>query len=128
MRDISINLQDHRVTVVESPDVKRRLDGSPVLDRDGATQFVVSVFVKRLPIPGQRAPKGEEVRVTLGSDPGEIAEGEWVEFIDPRVSPWEMRDEATGRVSSGLSFRAAGMKVAGSQPMPVAVEPSKKHD
>jgi hypothetical protein len=112
MRDISINLGGYRLTVVEPPMPKVREDGSPVVDRNGSARFVVSLFVKQLPVPGQRTPKGEEVRVTLATDPGDIAEGEWVELIDPRVNPWEIRDESTGRVSSGLAFSALGVKVS----------------
>ena len=115
MRDISINLGGHRLTVVEPPVVKVRDDGSAVVDREGATQFVVSLFVKPLAVAGVRTPKGEEIRVTLGCDPGEgFAEGEWVELIDPRVNAWEIRDESTGRVSSGLAFKALGLKLSGS--------------
>lgn len=113
MKDIPVNLQGHRCTVVESPTVKLREDGSGATNWEGVRQFVVALFIRQLPMAGRRTPKGEEVRVTLETDPGEgFAEGEWVELIDPRVSPWEMRDER-GRVSSGLSFKAMGMKLAG---------------
>ena len=113
MRDISVNLNDHRLTIVEEPAMKLKRDGSgPVLDRDGAAQFVVSVFAKRLAQPGEFAPKGEELRITLATDPGEgFQEGLRVELIDPRVNAWEIRDE-TGRMSSGLAFKAMGLKPA----------------
>ena len=66
MRDISVNLNDHRLTVVEEPAMKLKRDGSgPVLDREGAAQFVVSVFAKRIAMPGEFAPKGEELRMLL---------------------------------------------------------------
>jgi hypothetical protein len=114
MRDISVNLGDHRLTIVEHPTVKMKRDGSgPVLDRNGAAQFVVSVFVKKIPVAGEFAPKGEELRVTLATDPGEgYQEGLRVELVDPRVNAWEMRDEETGRVTSGLAFKALGLKPA----------------
>ncbi len=112
MRDISVNLSDHRLTVVEEPAMKMKRDGTgPVVDRDGATQFVVSVFAKRIAQPGEFAPKGEELRITLTTDPGEgFQEGLRVELIDPRVNAWEIRDEETGRMSSGLAFKALGLK------------------
>lgn len=114
MRDISVNLSDHRLTIVEEPAMKMKRDGSgPVLDRNGAAQFVVSVFAKRLVVAGEFAPKGEELRVTLATDPGEgYQEGLRVELVDPRVNAWEIRDEETGRMSSGLAFKALGLKPA----------------
>ena len=112
MRDIPVELSGYRLTVVEEPEVKQKRDGSgPVLDRQGATQFVVSVFAKRIPVPGEFAGKGEEIRVTLESDPGEgYQEGLRVELVHPRVNAWEIRDDESGRVSSGLSFKALGLK------------------
>lgn len=112
MRDISVNLSDHRLTIVEEPAMKMKRDGSgPVVDRDGAAQFVVSVFAKRISMAGGFAPKGEELRVTLAADPGdEFQEGDRVELVDARVNAWEIRDDETGRVSSGLAFKALGLK------------------
>jgi hypothetical protein len=111
MRDISVNLNDHRLTIVEEPAMKQKRDGSgPVLDREGAAQFVVSVFAKRVAMAGEFAPKGKELRITLATDPGEgFQEGLRVELIDPRVNAWEIRDDETGRVSSGLAFKAMGL-------------------
>jgi hypothetical protein len=123
MRDIPVALNGFRLTVVEAPEIKQKRDGSgPVVDRvSGAPLYVVSLFVKQRPVPGQRTPKGEEIRVTLATDPGEgCGEGEWVELIDPRVNAWEIRDEESGRVSSGLAFKALGMKVCGVEPLPAA--------
>jgi hypothetical protein len=112
MRDISVNLSDHRMTIVEEPAMKMKRDGSgPVVDRDGAVQFVVSVFAKRISMAGEFAPKGEELRITLTTDPGEgFHEGLRVDLVDPRVNAWEIRDEETGRMSSGLAFKALGLK------------------
>ena len=112
MRDIPVELSGYRLTVVEPPVVKERQDGSgPVLDRNGALQYVVSVFAKRFVEVGERAPKGEEIRVTLETDPGDgYQEGLRVELIAPRLNAWEIRDEQTGRMSSGVSFKALGLK------------------
>lgn len=113
MRDIAVELSGYRLTVVEAPEMKMKRDGSgPVVDRNGAPQFVVSVFAKARAVDGQRAPKGEEIRVTLETDPGDedFFEGQRVELISPRVNAWEIRDEETGRMSSGLAFKALGLK------------------
>ena len=74
MRDIPVNLGGYKLTVVEPPAPKMREDakGEQVLvtDRDGATQFTVSLFAKLRVKAGERAPKGEEIKVTLSTDPG----------------------------------------------------------
>ena len=74
MRDIPVVLNGYRLTVVEPPAPKTREDDNgneiPVTDRDGAVEFVVSLFAKQRVQPGQRAPKGEEIKVTLATDPG----------------------------------------------------------
>lgn len=115
MKNISINLAGYRLTVAEAPAVKVKEDGTPKTDWSGATQYEVALFVRQIPQAGQRTPKGEEIRVTLATDPGEgFGEGEWVELIDPRVSPWEIKEQ--GRMSSGLSFKALGLKPSGSDP------------
>jgi hypothetical protein len=109
VKNISINLAGYRLTVVEPPVVKLKEDGSPKVDWSGATQFEVALFVRQVPVVGQRTPKGEEIRVTLAAESGEVfEEGDVVELIDPRVSPWEIKEQ--GRMSSGLSFKALGLK------------------
>jgi hypothetical protein len=121
--EIPVVLSGYRMTVVEPPAPKTREDGnggqSVVVDREGVTQFVVSLFAKRRPVPGQRARKGAEVRVTLESDPGEgFAEDTQVELINPRVKAYELQGP-DGRVRSGLSFKATGLKrAAGPPPQP----------
>ena len=60
----------------------------PKTDWAGATKFEVALFVRLVPVEGQRTPKGEEIRVTLATDPGsEFHEGDWVELIDPPGEP-----------------------------------------
>ncbi|MDT7692141.1 MAG: hypothetical protein QOI75_1508, partial [Pseudonocardiales bacterium] len=96
---------------VDGSQMQKRAGSGPVIDRNGAPQYVVSLFAKRLPMEGERAPKGEEIRVTLETDPGEgYQEGLRVELIHPRVNAWEIKDDETGRVSSGLAFKALGLK------------------
>lgn len=119
MKNIPVNLAGFRLTVVESPSVKVNEDGSPKTDWSGATKFEVALFARQKPVAGQRTPKGEEIRVTLATDPGAgFEEGDWIELIDPRVSPWEIKDQ--GRMSSGLSFKAMGLKPCSSDPVSVS--------
>jgi hypothetical protein len=110
MQDLPVSFGGYRCTVVEAPAPKLREDGSFATDRDGVTQFVVSLFVRMIPgQPGMRVPKGEEIRVTLGTDPGPgFEEDTRVELIDARVNAYQV--ENGGRVSSGLWFKAMGLK------------------
>jgi len=123
MRDIPVVLNGYKLTVVEPPAPKTRDDGSgqPVVvtDRDGVTQFVVSLFAKLRTQPGQRAPKGEEIKVTLATDPGDgFGEDTRVELIDPRLNAYQI-DSPDGRTVSGISFKAMGLKPV-TEPRPVA--------
>ncbi len=117
MRDLPVVLSGYRCTVVDPPAPKMKDDGNgrqvPVVDRNGVTQFVVALFVKQLVGPGERAPKGEEIRATLETDPGEgFEEGTLVELVNPRVSAYEIKTD-DGRTLSGISFKATGLKPAG---------------
>ena len=114
IKDLPVLLSGHRLSLVELPCPKTKIDGTVVVGRDGVTQFVVALFMKLLPQPGVRAPKGEEVRVTLETDPGEgFEEGMRVELINPRVSAYQLRTE-DGRELAGVSLKATGMVPAGS--------------
>ena len=118
MQNIPVVLDGYRMTVVEPPAVKTDQEGKPLLTRDGVRQFVVHVFVKAQTGPGGRTPKGEEIKVTLETDPGEgFDEGTRVALVGPRVSPFEIKSD-NGRVTSGLSFRAVGLAPAGPTPAP----------
>jgi hypothetical protein len=120
MRDIPVMLNGYKLTVVDPPAPKVRDDGRggvmPVTDRDGVTQFVMSLFAKLRVGPGERAPKGEEFKVTLATDPGEgFEEGSRVELIEPRINAYQI-DQGEGRVLSGIAFKAMGIKPADSLP------------
>lgn len=117
MRDIPVLLNGYRLTVVEPPEPKTRDDGTgrpvPVTDRNGVTQFVVSLFAKQRVGPGERAPKGEEIKVTLATDPGEgFEEDTRVELIDARLNAYQI-DTEDGRSISGIAFKAMGLKPVG---------------
>jgi hypothetical protein len=117
MRDLPVVLSGYRCTVVDPPAPKMKDDGNgrqvPVVDRNGVTQFVVALFFKQLAGPGERAPKGEEIRATLETDPGEgFEEGTRVELVNPRVSAYEIKTD-DGRTLSGIAFKATGLKPAG---------------
>ena len=112
MRDIPVMLNGYKLTVVEPPMPKTREDGTVITNRDGVTQFVVSLFAKLRTQPGQRAPKGEEIKVTLATDPGPgFEEDTRVELVDPRINSYQI-DSADGRSISGLAFKALGLKPA----------------
>ncbi len=113
MQNIPVVLDGYRMTVVEPPAPKLREDGSFVTNREGVRQFVVHVFAKVRPGPDGRTPKGEEIKVTLETDPGEgFEEGTRVELVNPRVSAYEIKTD-DGRTLSGISFKATGLKPAG---------------
>ncbi|EHR63190.1 hypothetical protein [Saccharomonospora cyanea] len=108
MRNIPVNLAGYRLRVVEPPTMKMRKDDAGrevvVTDREGATKFVVSLFAK---VKGE---KGEEIRVTLDTDPGEgLEEGDLVELVDARVNPYSFKNDR-GETVSGIAFSAAGLK------------------
>ena len=122
MRDLPVVLSGYKCTVVDPPAPKTRDDGSgnqvTVTDRNGVVQFVVSLFVKQRVEPGQRAPKGEEIKVTLATDPGPgFEEDTRVELIAPRINSYQI-DTEDGRSISGLAFKALGLKPA--TPTPAA--------
>jgi len=115
-RNIPIVTSGYKLTIVEPPAPKTKDDGrggqTVVVNRDGVTQFVVSVFAKLRPAAGQRAPKGAEIKVTLETDPGDgFGEDSQVELINPRVSAYQMG--AGKDMRAGLSFKATGLKPAG---------------
>lgn len=120
MRDLPVVLDQYKLTIVEPPAPKTREENGKqvvVTDAQGATQFVVSLFAKLQVPPGQRAPKGEEIKVTLESDPGDgFTEDMRVALIHPRINAYQI--ENNGRVTSGISFKAAGLAPAGPAPAP----------
>lgn len=127
MRDIPVMLGGYKLTVVEPPAPKTRDDGNGgvvvVTDREGATQFVVSLFAKLRVAAGQRAPKGEEIKVTLSTDPGQgFEEDTRVELVDAKLNAYQI-DSPDGRSISGVSFKAMGLKPATApRPTPAPAE------
>ena len=118
MQNIPVVLDGYRLTVVEPPAPKVREDGSFVTNREGVRQFVVHVFAKLRPGPDGRVPKGEEIKVTLETDPGDgFEEGARVALVGPRISPYEIKSD-NGRVTSGLAFRAVALSPAAPAPAP----------
>ncbi len=115
MQNLPINLSGFRLLVTEEPAVKtREIDGKrvPVTNRNGETQFVVAVFCKRQPMPGQeQQDRGEEIRVNLPVDPGSGFEVDTrVELIDPVVNTYEMRNDLGVITATGQWYKAAGLK------------------
>jgi hypothetical protein len=129
VQDLPVILEQYKLTIVEPPAPKTRRDEAGrdvvVTDRQGATMFVVSLFAKLQVGAGQRAPKGEEIRVTLETDPGEgFPEDARVQLINPRINAYQIENKDNGRVTSGIAFKAAGLTPAGA-PVP-APAPSPK--
>ena len=132
IKDLPVELGGYKCTVVDSPRPKTRDDGSgnqvTVTDRNGVVQFVVSLFVKQRAEPGERAPKGEEIKVTLATDPGPgFEEDTRVELIAPRINSYQI-DSPDGRSISGLAFKALGLKPATTAPSPTAATPARSTD
>jgi len=123
IKDLPVELGGYRCTVVDPPCPKTRDDGKgnevTVTDRNGVVQFVVSLFVKQRVPAGERAPKGEEIKVTLATDPGPgFEEDTRVELVGPRINAYQIENE--GRVISGIAFKALGLKPATPAPAPTA--------
>ena len=113
MRDIPVMLNGYKLTVVEPPMPKVREDGTVITNREGVTQFVVSLFAKLRVEPGQRAPKGEEIKVTLEADPGPgFGEDDRVELVNARLNAYQL-DTPDGRTVAGISFKAVGLTPVG---------------
>ncbi|MBP2369720.1 hypothetical protein [Pseudonocardia parietis] len=122
MRNLPVVMTQYKLTVVEPPAPKTREDANgaqvPVTDRDGVAQFAVSLFAKLQVGPGERAPKGEEIKVTLTADPGEgFPEDTRVELLDPQINPYSI-ESPDGRTVSGIAFKAMGLKHTTPAPMP----------
>jgi hypothetical protein len=124
VKNLPVLLSGYRLTIVDPPCPKTKDDGNGgqvvVVDRNGVTQYVVAVFIKQLVGAGERAPKGEEIKVTLETDPGPgFDEGDRVELINPRINSYQI-DTDDGRSISGIAFKALGLKPAGAPtPSPV---------
>ena len=113
LKNIPVLLEGYKVQVTEEPTLKmiEKEDGSqvPATDFQGVQQHVVMLFVKPKPVNGERAGKGQEIKVTLETSPeDDVTDGALVEMINPRVSHWE--NDFNGRTMSGLSWRATGIK------------------
>lgn len=108
MRNIPVNLGGFKLRVVEEPALK--------VDQEGRVQtaygtddplYTVGVFAKPVATEDGYRGKGEELKITLSVNPGEVAEGDLVELSGATVSHWERE----GR--SGLSWKAASLKPVG---------------
>ena len=106
MRNIPVNLGGFKLRVVEAPQIKTNDEGVvAMVYGTNDPQYVIGVFAKPTQVDEKgRRGRGEELRVTLMSDPGQVEEGDMVELIAPTVSHWEK----DGR--SGLSWKAQGLK------------------
>lgn len=116
MRNLPVVLDGYSLMVSEAPEAKTYEDESGKVtmatDVDGNQMFVVSLFAKRKASgDGARRGKGEEIRVTLEVDPGqEFSDGDYVELVNPRISPYQMTNGKGAITNSGISFRANTIK------------------
>ncbi|RBM19225.1 hypothetical protein DI005_16160 [Prauserella sp. PE36] len=117
MKDIPFVSSGYRFMVTEAPTMKMREKGGemvPAADREGRVPFVVMLFAKPRPVAGQRPGKGEEIKVTVASEPGEeIEEGSYVELINPVLNTWQTTNDEGRITGSGLWFKAEAVKLAG---------------
>ena len=59
IKDLPVILTGHRLSIVELPCPKtQETDGTVIVNRDGVTQFVVALFMKLRPLPGQAGAEG----------------------------------------------------------------------
>lgn len=109
LSNIPVLLDGYTLQITEEPTMKMRLDEKsgqevPATDRDGVQLFVVKLFAKPPAGPSGRRGKGDEIAVTLATDPGDqFEEGDRVGLVDPTVSMW------SNDFGAGLSFRAAAL-------------------
>jgi hypothetical protein len=119
MQDIPFISDGYKFMVTEAPTMKMKegKDGelAPVADkRTGEIPFVVMLFAKPRPVEGKRPGKGEEIKVTLATDPGDgFDEGTYVELIAPVLNTWQTTNDEGRITGSGLWFKAQGLKPAG---------------
>ncbi|MEV6226938.1 hypothetical protein AB0L88_03470 [Saccharopolyspora shandongensis] len=113
LRNVPVVLEGYKLRVVEDPVVKTYTkDGKTeyALNDDNQPMYVVAVYMKPKPREdGRPAGKGTEMKVTLETKPPEeVTDGELIELHNPRFSQFPMDNGGTG-----LSMRAAGVKLAG---------------
>lgn len=105
MRNIPVNLSGYKLRVVEEPSIKADQDGKvKTVYGTNDPLYVVAVFAKPVATEDGYRGKGEELKVTLSTNPEGIEEGDLVELVGPTVSHWENE----GR--SGLSWKAQALK------------------
>lgn len=114
MQNIRVDLENYKLTVVDppAPKFKRTDDGRSVaaVDREGVQVFTVSLFAKVIPAAGEFPQKGEEIAVTLSTDPGPgFEEGMRVVLVNPTVSPYNMPKKNGQGVNAGIAFKALGV-------------------
>lgn len=114
MKDVPADLRGYKFIVSEAPTVKLVTDKATGQEKVSTIygtedpKYVIRLFSK----PVEAGPtgvrgKGEEIKVTLLSEPGdEIDEGVYVDLIGPTVSPYAMTDANNKLTGSGLSYTA----------------------
>lgn len=108
LSNIPVLLDGYTLQITEEPTMKMRTDERgqevPATDRDGAQLFVVKLFAKPPAGPSGRRGKGDEITVTLATDPGDqFEEGDRVSLVEPTVSMW------SNDFGAGLTFKAVAL-------------------
>jgi hypothetical protein len=109
LNNIPVVLEGYTLQVTEEPTFKMKIDDktkveSPATAYDGSQLFTVKLFAKPPAGPSGKRGKGDEIAVTLMTDPGdEFQEGDPVDLVDPTVSMW------SNDFGAGLSFRAMAL-------------------
>jgi hypothetical protein len=109
LSNIPVVLEGYTLQITEAPTLKMKIDDktkqeSPATDRDGVQLYTVKLFAKPPAGPSGKRGKGEEIGVTLVTDPGDdFEEGDPVDLVDPTVSMW------SNDFGAGLSFRAMAL-------------------
>ena len=123
LKNLPIVLDGYRLMIVDAPEMKMRKDkkGVEVPDTIYGTEdpkYTVSLFIKRKPSPDGFKSKGEEIKVTLLSDPGpDWEEGQYVSLRGVTASitaiPHKNASSATDTADAigyvGWQFTAEGL-------------------
>jgi hypothetical protein len=121
LRNLPVVLDGYTLMITEAPEVKMRTDddgnvlGPKLVYGTDQPEYVVSLFAKRTADANGRKGKGEEIKVTLTSDPGEDwTEGQYVALRRCTVSLTAIPHPTVRNAFSfaGLSFQAEGLSPA----------------
>ena len=126
LSNIPVVLEGYALQITEAPTLKMKIDDktrqeTPATGRDGAQLFTVRLFAKPPADPTGRRGKGEEIGVTLVTDPGDefeegdrVKEGQFLLQIDPNILRGSVQrgEAAVAGARSGLEQAHVGVQTA----------------